>query len=29
MPRFVVTSLGEDHTAGTASGMFTPPACAS
>jgi YVTN family beta-propeller protein len=27
MPRFIVMSLGEDHTTGTAPGTFTPPAC--
>jgi YVTN family beta-propeller protein len=27
MPRFIVMSLGEDHTTGTAPGTFTPQAC--
>src|ERR1019366_1948433 len=27
MPRFIVMSLGEDHTAGTKAGEFTPKAC--
>jgi len=27
MPRFIVMSLGEDHTDGTKSGSFTPQAC--
>jgi YVTN family beta-propeller protein len=27
MPRFIVMSLGEDHTTGTTPGTFTPPAC--
>ncbi len=27
MPRFVVMSLGEDHTSGTTPGAFTPSAC--
>ena len=27
MPRFVVMSLGEDHTSGTTPGRFTPEAC--
>jgi YVTN family beta-propeller protein len=27
MPRFIVMSLGEDHTTGTAPGTFTPAAC--
>jgi YVTN family beta-propeller protein len=27
MPRFIVMSLGEDHTFGTKVGEFTPPAC--
>jgi len=27
MPRFIVMSLGEDHTSGTAPGAFTPQAC--
>jgi YVTN family beta-propeller protein len=27
MPRFIVMSLGEDHTTGTKIGTFTPPAC--
>jgi YVTN family beta-propeller protein len=27
MPRFIVMSLGEDHTDGTRTGSFTPPAC--
>jgi YVTN family beta-propeller protein len=27
MPRFIVMSLGEDHTTGTAPGTFTPRAC--
>jgi YVTN family beta-propeller protein len=27
MPRFIVMSLGEDHTAGTRPGAFTPQAC--
>lgn len=27
MPRFIVMSLGEDHTTGTAVGTFTPQAC--
>src|SRR5262245_18056496 len=27
LPRFVIMSLGEDHTSGTAPGAFTPQAC--
>src|SRR5262249_11963102 len=27
MPRFIVMSLGEDHTTGTTPGTFTPKAC--
>src|SRR5205807_654828 len=27
MPRFIVMSLGEDHTSGTTPGAFTPAAC--
>jgi YVTN family beta-propeller protein len=27
MPRFIIMSLGEDHTTGTAPGTFTPQAC--
>src|SRR5207248_4963016 len=27
MPRFIVMSLGEDHTTGTTPGTFTPQAC--
>lgn len=27
MPRFIIMSLGEDHTTGTAPGTFTPEAC--
>jgi hypothetical protein len=27
MPRFIVMSMGEDHTAGTKAGEFTPKAC--
>src|SRR5262249_30181960 len=27
MPRFIVTSLGEDHTTGTTPGTYTPQAC--
>jgi hypothetical protein len=27
MPRFIVMSLGEDHTSGTTPGAFTPQAC--
>jgi YVTN family beta-propeller protein len=27
LPRFIVMSLGEDHTAGTSPGAFTPQAC--
>src|SRR5215475_15666838 len=27
MPRFIVMSLGEDHTTGTTPGTFTPRAC--
>lgn len=27
MPRFIVMSLGEDHTSGTLAGAFTPKAC--
>src|SRR5579872_7008268 len=27
LPRFIVMSLGEDHTTGTSPGTFTPPAC--
>lgn len=27
MPRFIVMSLGEDHTSGTTVGAFTPQAC--
>ncbi|WP_165246372.1 bifunctional YncE family protein/alkaline phosphatase family protein [Paludisphaera soli] len=27
LPRFIVTSMGEDHTSGTTPGAFTPQAC--